>query len=378
MDLIYLQRSLVTVQFALSIGLITATMIMLQQTKYMTSRYPGFNKENVVIVDALQRNSKKIFPLFKQRLDNNPGIAGVSAAGAGLGEGTEIMQRGFKVNGEQKRVYEYLVDTSYIGVMGMQLIAGRNFDNRIATDTTNAVIINEAAVTDLGWTLDNVIGQPIKGYSNTQAPIVIGVVKNFNYQPLKEIVKPQLFHSFAKGNPRKFIVRIKPGDVSGALASIKTAWDELVPDAPFRYVFLDENLDNLYKAEQRWSSVVGWAGAISVFLASLGLLGLSALASVNRSREVAIRKVFGASIPDILNIMTKDFLKLVLIALLIAAPVSWYFMHGWLQNYAYTINISLWVFVVTGLSVLLLALITTGCYSLKLAFVAPAKTLKRD
>jgi putative ABC transport system permease protein len=374
----FFTKSLVTVQFALSIGLIICTMIILQQTKYMSSKNPGFNKENIVMVSASDINGKEIYPLFKQALTARPDILRVASADMGLGEGTGWSRSGFEYKGTHKDVFEYFVDPDYIPLMGMQIIAGRNFDSKIASDTVTSVIVNEAMVIDFGWTVENAVGQQIKGYMETKTPVVIGVVKNFHFRPFKEEVKPQMFHQFADYDPYKFFVRIRPGNPAPILAAMQKAWTAVVADIPFQYSFLDENLDNFYKAERKWSSIIGWAGGISVFLACLGLFGLAALAAVNRTKEIGIRKVLGASLTSIVTLLSKDFIKLVIIALIIAAPLAWYFMNKWLQDFAYRISIGWWVFIVAGALAIIIALITIGSQALRAGMANPVKSLRTE
>jgi len=371
-------KSLVTVQFALSIGLIICTMVILQQTKYMSDKNPGFNKENIVVVDASDTKTKEIYPLFKQALATRTEITGVASAELSLGEGTGWSRSGFEYNGTHKDVFEYFIDPDYISLMGMKLIAGRDFDPKIAADTVTSVIVNEAMVKDMGWTMDNAIGQQIKGYMESKTPVVIGVVKNFNFRPLKEEVKPQMFHQFADYAPYKFLVRIKPGNPAPALAAMQKAWTGIVTDLPFKYNFLDESLDNFYKAERRWSGIIGWAGAISVFLACLGLFGLAALAAINRTKEIGIRKVLGASLPGIIALLSKDFLKLVVLALIVAAPLAWYFMNKWLQDFAYRISIGWWVFIVAGALAIIVAFVTIGFQAIKAGIANPIKSLRTE
>jgi len=374
----FFTKSLVTAQFALSIGLIICTMIILQQTKYMSSKNPGFNKENIVMVNASDINGKEIYPLFKQALTARPDILRVASADMGLGEGNGWSRSGFEYKGAHKDVFEYFVDPDYIPLMGMQIIAGRNFDSKFASDTLTSVIVNEAMVRDFGWTVENAVGQQIKGYMETKTPVVIGVVKNFHFRPFKEEVKPQMFHQFADYDPYKFFVRIKPGNPAPALAAMQKAWTAVVADIPFQYSFLDENLDNFYKAERKWSSIIGWAGGISVFLACLGLFGLAALAAVNRTKEIGIRKVLGASLTSIVTLLSKDFLKLVIVALIIAAPLAWYFMNKWLQDFAYRISIGWWVFIVAGSIAIIIALLTIGSQAVKAGMANPVKSLRTE
>lgn len=371
-------KSLVTLQFTLSIGLIASTIVIIQQTKYMTSKNPGFDKVNVIIVDAEQTNAKKNYPVFKQALSTNTNILGTASSETNLGKGAEFQDHGFMYNGTHKTIYEYLIDPDYINVLGMQLVAGRNFKTSIADDTATSVIINETMMNEFGWTLNNVIGQQIKGYTNTKTPVVIGVVKNFNFKPLTEKIQPQLFHQFAGHRPKKYFVRIKPADPSPVITAMQKTWNSIVPDVPFKYSFLDDDLDNFYKSEKRRSSIVGWAGAISIFLACLGLFGLAALAAVNRIKEIGIRKVMGASAGSIVALLSKDFLKLIVIALLMASPIAWYFMNNWLQDFAYRINISWWMFVLAGLIAIVIALITVSFQAIKTAIANPVKSLRTE
>jgi len=371
-------RSLVTLQFILSIGLIVSTIVILQQTKYLTSKNPGFNKENVVMIDAEQTNSIKDYPLFKQALSANTNIIDVASSETGLGEGAEFQNHGFMYNGTHKAIYEYLIDPDYINVLGMQLIAGRNFNAAMADDTVTSVIINEAMMNEFGWTLNNVIGQQVKGYTNTKTPVVIGVVKNFNFQSLTEKIQPQLFHQFAGHGIQKFFARIKSGDPSPVIAAMQKTWSSIVPDVPFKYSFLDDDLDNFYKSEKRWGSIVAWAGAVAIFLACLGLFGLAALAAVNRVKEIGIRKVMGASMGNIVTLLSKEFLKLIIIALIIASPAAWYFMNEWLQGFAYRIHITVWIFFAAGIATILIALLTISFQAIKAAIANPVKSLRTE
>ncbi len=371
-------KSLVTIQFALSIGLIICTVIILRQTDYMSSKHPGFNKENIVVVDASETNTKEIFPLFKQALASRRDISAVAGAELGLGEGTGWSRSGFEYNGVHKDVFEYFVDADYIPLMEMKIITGRNFNPAITDDTVTSVIINEAMMNDFGWTIGNAVGQQIKGYMETKTPVVIGVIKNFNFRPLKEQVKPQMFHQFSDYAPYKFFVKIKAGNPAPALEAMQKAWSGIVVDLPFKFSFLDESLNQFYKTERKWSNITGWAGGISVFLACLGLFGLAALAAVNRTREIGIRKVLGASMSGIVKLLSTDFIKLVLISMLIAVPPAWYFMHKWLQDFAYRINIEWWVFLLSGTAAVLIAFVTIAFHALRAAAANPVKAIKTE
>jgi putative ABC transport system permease protein len=374
----FFTKSLVTLQFVLSAGLIISTIIIVQQLHFMQSKNPGFNKDNVVVVDADGVDTKKLYPLFKQELKQSPEVVSTASAELGLGEGTGWSMSGFDYEGKHKQVYEYFIDPDYLSTLGLQLLAGRNFDPAIADDTVKSVIVNEAFVKDFGWTVQNAVGQQIKGYTETLTPVVIGVVKDFNFRPFKEKVAPQLFHQYASYQPYKFFVRIRPGSPAAAIDAISSAWKKIAPDYPLKYSFLDENLDKFYKAETRWSQIVGWAGGISIFLACLGLLGLTMLTIVNRTKEIGIRKVLGATITNITTLLSKDFLRLVLIALVIATPLAWYFMNKWLQDFAYRININWLVFLAAGMGAVVLAFVTISFQAVKAALANPVDNLRTE
>ena len=373
-------RSLVTFQFVLSVGLIISTLVILQQLNYMRSRNPGFNKENVIMVDASGTDSKKVFPIFKQAANSIPQVASISGAELGLGEGTGWSRSGFDYKGKQKQVFEYHVDENYIPLLNMQLLAGRNFDAQISSDTVNSVIVNEAMVTDMGWTLKNAVGQRLTGYSEDEqhTPIVIGVVKNFNFLTMKEKIQPQMFQHFATYTPFRYFVKLKPGNPHDALSKLEAAWKTAEPELPFNFSFLDERLNRFYAAEARWSNIVGWAGGISIFLACLGLLGLASLSVVNRTKEIGIRKVLGASVTGIVGLISKEFLKLVIIAFVIAVPIAWYFMNKWLQDFEYRINLTAWIFILAGIVAVMIALVTVGTQALKAALSNPVQALRNE
>ncbi len=335
----------------------------------------------VVDADGIS-DTKNLYALFKQKLSAHPEIIGTTSAELGLGAEQGWNQSMFKYNGKDKLVYEYFIDHDYMNVLGLKLLTGRNFDPTIASDTVTSVIINEAMMNDFGWTLQNAVGQRLKGYledeNDARTPVVIGVVKDFNYLAFNSKVEPQMFQQFSSYQPYKFFVRIQPGDPSKALASLQTTWKKIAPDYPLKYNFLDENLDRFYKSEARWSNIVGWAGGISIFLACLGLIGLAALAVANRTKEIGIRKVLGASLSAIISLLSKDFLKLVLIALIIATPLAWYFMHKWLQDYAYRININWWIFAITGAATIIIALLVVSFQAIKAAIANPVKSLRTE
>jgi len=376
----FFTKSLVTIQFVLSIALIISTLIILQQLKFMRSKNIGFNKENVVMVDVEGADTKKVYPLIKHELELSTNIIGVTASEMGLGANTGLMGMGFEYNGDKKGVIMYPVDGNFLNVMGMQLFAGRQFDPLLASDSSTSIIVNEAFLKDYRLTVSDALGLQLKEARGEGRPpkTIIGIIRDFNFSALKDAVRPQMFLQPSSLEARKIYIRIKAGDPASSLATINKVWSKTAPGLPFRYNFLDENFNRFYKAEQKWTNVVGSAGFISIFLACLGLFGLTALAAVNRTKEIGIRKVLGASVSVIVGLLSKDFLKLVSISIVIAAPLAWYFMNKWLLNYQYRITISWWTFIAVAFAAVLIALITTSIQSVKSAMANPVKSLKTE
>jgi putative ABC transport system permease protein len=373
-------RSLVTLQFVLSTGLIIATIIILQQVSFMRNKNIGFNKENVVALSVSDVDAKKIYPLFKQAMQTQRGILGVTASEIGLGANEG--QMGGRVNIEGKKVFAlwFPVDNDYLTIMGLQLAAGRYLNDAMASGSGDAVIINEAFLQEnLGIPAEQAIGKQITGfYNDSTVKTIIGVAKNMNVEDLTRKVRPQLFYLSDNMDPARIFVRLSSGDPGPQLAAMQRTWKKLAPDHPFQYNFLDEKFDNFYKAEQRWSAMVGWAGGISIFLACLGLFGLASLAAVNRTKEIGIRKVLGASVTHLVGLLSKDFIRLIIIALVIAAPLAWYFMNNWLQSYAYRIDLHWLVFAVTGAFAIVIAIATVSIQAVKAAMANPVESLRTE
>lgn len=377
----FFTKSLVTGQFVLSVGLIIAMLVILGQLDFMRSKNPGFNRENVIVVDASDTDSERIFPLFKQAALARPEVIAVAGSELGLGAEQGWSRQGWIHENTLHEVYEYFVDGDFINVLGMKLIAGRNFDPKMAMDTVNSVVINESMMRHFGWTPETALGQQLLGYhqdATLPVPTVIGVVKNFNFLPMKVAVEPQQFHQFSGYAPYKYFVRVQPGDPESALAALQKEWKALEPTLPFKYNFLDSSLDDFYKSEARLGRIIAWAGGISIFLACLGLFGLATLSVLNRTKEIGIRKVLGASVLRLTSLVAQDFLKLVLIAIVLASPLAWYFMNQWLADFAYRIEIQWWMFALAALSAVGIAFLAVGVQSIKAALANPVKSLRSE
>ena len=273
---------------------------------------------------------------------------------------------------------KWRIDKDYLSTLGIELVAGRNFDEEHLTDSS-AIILNESAVAMLGVKPGEAIGMRLTDdfhrpdKENMQYSTIIGVVKNFNFESLRNTVDAL---SFTLGNDaNNLIVKLNPGDFSGAISTIKASWEAIAPEQPFSYYFMDEAFNHVYNSEQRLGKIFIVFTTLSIFIACLGLFGLAVFNTEKRTKEIGIRKVMGATISSILMLVSKDFIKLVLIAGIIAIPAAWWAMDRWLQDFAYRIEISWWIFAVSGLVAILIALLTVSSQALKTAITNPVDSL---
>jgi putative ABC transport system permease protein len=258
-------------------------------------------------------------------------------------------------------------------------LSGRALDNLHEADTIHSVLVNEAFVASVDKTNQSVLGMTLTGYSRpAYDPVVVGVVRNFNYMPARERVAPTLFRQKNQYVPTCIYVRIKPGGAEAVLASIRKAWIGVTGDALFDYQFLDAALNARYAQEEKLGRMVIWAAGIAIFLATLGLGSLAFLSVENRTRELVIRKIFGGSASNILVLVTRDFVRLVLIAWAIATPLAWWILHDWLNQYAYRIPIHSWIFALTGFCTLLFTVATLCITVRKVNDLSPALLLRTE
>ncbi len=318
---------------------------------------------------------------FQESLRASPDVLRVSIAESALGGEADRSSSGFEYQGKQMQIFEYVVDAQYAPTLWLELLAGRHLDAQVVADTQTSVVINEAAMRAFGWSLHDVLGQPLSGYNEqnpSRNPVVVGVVKNYHFDSFRAEVKPMMLQMFSPFPREHYFVRLRKGYPQAALAQLQQAWVAAEPRLPFRYRFLDESLDTFYKTEQKWGRVVTLAATFSLFLACLGLLGLAALAAINRTKEIGIRKVLGASILSITGLLAKDFLQLVVVAIAIASPLAWWAMDKWLADFAYRIELQWWMFVAAGFTAVLIAFLTVSFQSMRVALVNPVKSLKTD
>ncbi|HEY4337189.1 MAG TPA: FtsX-like permease family protein, partial [Puia sp.] len=374
-------RSLVTFQFVLSIGLIIATVVMVRQVNFMRSKDLGLIKDNTVMIHADAIDAGIAYPLFRQELTGNRQVMGIGASAIGLGEGQGFMGRPYDFKGKVQSVIEYPVDEYFLPVMGMHLLAGRNFDRTVTLDTVNNIIVNETlARENLGLAPQQAIGQQlttaVRPGQHPQYKTIIGVVRDFNFDRLNRKIRPQLFSMPTAFTPSVLFIHLRAGDPGPALAKMGAVWHRMSPDIPFTYNFLDEQLDRFYKSEERWGDIIACAGGISIFLACMGLFGLAALSAANRLKEIGIRRVLGASTATLVGLLTGGFLRLVLVASLIATPIAWMVMNKWLQDFAYRIEVGWLTFAFTAAAALVIAFSTIGIQAWRAARTNPVENLR--
>ncbi len=373
-----LRSSLVVFQFFVSIALIIATVIVYQQLNYMQNKKLGYDKNEVLFLpDArLLRQSQAAFE--EQLLQDNRVVsASISryVPGGQFLDGTEIYPKDEHGNGTEIHGNIYHIDYDYLKTLGIKIIQGRNFSRDFPTDSSAGVLINEEAVRELGWSSTNPIGKTIISSGQHELK-VIGVVADFNYASVKEKVAPLMMK--LGGNFGGLIIKMKTTDVKGFLSDLKKQWDAFSPEGPLSYTFLDENFAKLYANEIRTQQIFSAFAIIAIIIASLGLFGLSAFVIEQRTKEIGIRKVLGASVQSLLVLVSKEFLLLVGIGFVVSVPVAWWAMHTWLQGFAYRIHIGIWVFVAAGVVTVLITLLTVSFQALKAAIANPVDSLRTE
>ncbi|MFN2458374.1 MAG: ABC transporter permease [Chitinophagaceae bacterium] len=380
-----LRNGLVVFQFAISVILIISAIIVSQQMKYMLSGKLGFKKDQIIIVeraDLLQQQTET----FKTELMKIPGVEIVS--GTTTMPGTENF---FGVSFKKEASKESLtgrgiiVDENFAKTLDLKLIQGRFFSKTFGTDSLS-LVLNEKAVSELGLT--NPIGARLTSPDDIfNAPdstphvyTVAGVIKDFHFQSLHQKIAPLIFINSAKFNNAAniYAVRIKADNFKSAVSSIENKWKKFVQNKPFHYTFFDQAIAAQYLTEQRTQRIFTIFSSLAIFIASIGLLGLVAYTTNQRTREISIRKVLGASAGNIVNMLSKDFLKLVAIASVISFPVAWWAMSKWLQDFAYRIDMSWWIFLIAGGLALLIALVTISFQSVNAALTNPVKNLRTE
>ena len=367
----YLQKSLVVLQFALASFLIIATFTIYAQFNFLTKTNLGYDDSNIVVVNKEQVKHSEA-AIFKSELLKNSNIVDVAAKNGGQ------WMTGAKVANDSSISFNYeTVDESYIPELKIPLVEGRNFSKAYPSDSTNAVLVNESFVKQAGW--KNPIGQTVNFfYNNNEIYHVIGVVKDYHYLALNQKIGPQLFTMKNNNLYGTFNIKIRPGSETESLKYIQKTFKQFFPLSPYSYVFKDQQKLTAYQAEAKWKQIIFFGAILTIFISCIGLFGLSVLSAEKRTKEIGIRKVLGASVQHVVTILSADFLKLVMIALVIAIPLAMITANKWLQNYPYRIALNWWMFAIASLLVAMVALTTVSFQAIKAAMANPAKSLRTE
>jgi putative ABC transport system permease protein len=372
---------LVVGQFSSAIFLVIATIFVFRQLNYMETQDPGFDRDQIVTVHLRDNNSRK-FSLLKRELSASPLVTGVTGAFTQLGSPLETMGVGFWPGDAPLRVLFtpcLWVDPSYLTVYEIPLLAGRTFSNAKSTNG-NEFVINEMLARELlrdhpGMSLSSLIG---KHFGGDTLGNIIGVCKDFNFNSLHYKIQPMFMMVQTGGMWGTMSVKISGRQAKPALTFIESAWEKVFPEYPFDYQFLDDHYKKLYKTDEQVSQIVAIMAGLAILISCLGLFGLASFSTMKRTKEIGIRKILGASVKDVVYLLSKNIVGLVLISNLIAWPMAWLVLHRWIRDYAYRVAISWWVFVLAGVAALLIALGTVSSLTIKAARSNPVKSLRTE
>lgn len=377
----FLRGGLVVFQFVVTIVLFAGTFVIYNQLEFIQNKNLGFNKEQVVVIKRADDLGKRITE-FKRRLLTNPKI--VSASVSTAVPGNQEDDASFWVEGTSVRslrdLREMWCDYSFFRTYGLALSSGRFFSREHPADSS-AVIVNQMAQRSYG--IGDLVGKTLiePGFNGARRHLypIVGVVKNFNFQSLHKRIRPLAIGLLPTGVAARFIsVRIKPGDYPATMSFIRNTWKEFAGNESIDFNFLDQDLARLYIADERTSQIAAIFSMLAILVACLGLLGLAAFVTERRTKEIGVRKVLGASIPEILGLLTAEFVKWVLVANVIAWPIAYYVMSKWLENFAYKVNIGIWTFVFSGAIALIIALLTVGSHTVKASTANPVESLRYE
>ncbi|MBC7919729.1 MAG: ABC transporter permease, partial [Ferruginibacter sp.] len=371
-----IRKALVVFQFVISTGLIACTILIHQQMQLVRASAMTAGGDQTIVL-PVNKEIRGNYEVTKQRLRNVPRV--VSVAGSSLVPTKGSNSYGYRTESlpEGNEAFTYLVDHDYVPTMNYKVVAGRNFSTDFPTDTSEAYILNRKAVTTFGFrSPEQAIGAPF-GNGAKQGK-VIGVVENFHVYSLRDTIEEAVLTLYPNHAFGYLSIRLSPGDLPKTLSAVEQVWNGTSPTYPFEYFFLNESFAQLHHRDIRAGQTLATFAVLAILTACLGLFGLAAFTAEQRTKEIGIRKVLGASVSNLVALLSKDFLKLVLIANLVAWPLAYYAMHRWLHNFAYRIDISWWVFAVAGMAALLIAWLTVGFQAVKAAVANPVKSLRTE
>lgn len=347
---------------------------MSSQLSYLGNKNLGFNKEQVVIIPLNDRNMRSQYQLIKSEILRYPSIISAAASYHTPGRGLGFYY--VKIEGIEKNLTlpTYIIDYDFIKTMDMEIISGRNFSVDFATDAGESFIVNETAVRQFGW--DNPLGKKVNWDGEKQGT-VIGVVKDFHFKSLHTEITPLVIH-MDQEYFRRISIRISAEEIPATMEFLKKIWHQFNPNFPFEYTFLDEDFARHFEAEQRTTTLILYSSILAILIACLGLLGLSFFTTQRRIKEICIRKILGAGEFKIFVLLLTEFIKWVVIAVLIAWPAAYFLVNRWLQDFAYRITISWLPFIQSALLAFFISLVTVGYQSFRAAMANPADSLKNN
>jgi putative ABC transport system permease protein len=376
-----LRNGLIVIQFSIAILLICSTIIVLQQLKFLRNMPLGYNKEQVISVPI---SSSVESSLFMQKMRNHflmePNAVAISGTniniGAGLDKSSSRQSYGFVYEDKGIQTDWLKVDYDYLKTLDIKLMAGRDFDRSFPTDSTTSIVVNESMAKQMGD--KNVVGKFILPDSANPKLQVIGVIPDFHLYSQHEKVEPLTMQVGGANSITYAMMRVKPGSMVSMMDKVKDFWKKELPGKEFAGSFLDENTQRWFKKEQQLSTIYSIAAGIAIIISCMGLFAIALLMIEQRIKEIGVRKSLGASVRGIVTMLSKDFVKLVLVAIVIASPIAWYAMNNWLKDFAYHISIQWWVFAATGLLAIIIALLTVSYQSIKAALMNPVKSLRSE
>jgi len=373
---ILLRKGLVISQFTPSIILIISTIIVYSQLSFMRGQDLGFSKDQMMVISS---NGDPAKESFMHQIQAIPGVKSVSMASSVPGGGNPGAYSQIQnAKGEMQiaNLDLYFVDFEYLKQMDIKMVAGRMFSRSFMTDTTQSMILNESAAKLFGYrSAQDAVGRNFDQWGRKGK--IIGVMKDFHFRSLQEEIKPLSMRIEPTGCDL-ITVKVSAAQLPTTISAIEKKWNTLIPARPFSYYFLDEFFDRQYQSEQRFGKLFLNFAVLAIIISCLGLLGLASYSTMQRTREIGIRKVLGATVPNIVNLLTKDFLKLVSIAIVVASPIAWFVMHKWLQDFAYRIPIAWWVFAIAAFAAAFIAVITVSFQAIRAAVSNPADSLRTE
>lgn len=378
------RKALVVFQFVISVALIVASLTIGNQMRYLRNKDLGFQKDQQIVVPLRTAAARNIYPAFKNALLNDPSIAsaGASIYYPGIENFTDWLLYRQGVPPDQTRtVFINRIDDSYLQTLGVRIEAGRLFSKDFPGDTANAIILNERAVKDFGFaSAEDAVGKNVAANWGGQEVLfpIVGIVKDFHFKGLRSKIESYGFLLNRRSDYGYLIAHARGGNIATTLSHLTKAWTSLNPNEPMEYSFIDQDFQKNYAAEERLAGLIKYFTIMAIFISCLGLFGLTAFSVEQRTKEIGIRKVLGASATGIVSLLSKDFLKLVLLSFAIASPLAWYFVHKWLEDFAYKTPFTIWTLLLGWMLALLIAFVTIALQATKAAFTSPVTNLRSE